>query len=41
VDVSDVGRNLLIFFVKTKIEKMFKIILKQHRLFRSLHARRQ
>jgi hypothetical protein len=28
VGVSDVGRNLLIFSVKTKIEKMSKIILK-------------
>jgi hypothetical protein len=37
----DVGRNLLIFLVKTKIEKMSKIILKQHRLIRSIHVRRQ
>jgi hypothetical protein len=36
VGVSDVGRNLLIFSVKTKIEMMSKIILKQHRLIRSL-----
>jgi hypothetical protein len=32
----DVGWNLLIFSVKTKIEKMSKIILKQRRLIRSL-----
>jgi hypothetical protein len=38
---SDVGRNLLIFSVKTKIEKMSKIILKQHRLIRSLPVCRQ
>jgi hypothetical protein len=41
VGVSDVGRNLLIFSMKTKIENMFKIILKQHRLIRSLPIRRQ
>jgi hypothetical protein len=28
----DVGRNLIIFSVQTKIEKMPKIILKQSRL---------
>jgi hypothetical protein len=41
VGVSDVGWNLLIFSMKTKIEKMFKIILKQHRLIRSLPIHRQ
>jgi len=41
VGVSDVGRNLLIFSMKTKIEKMSKIILKQHHLIRSLPIRRQ
>jgi hypothetical protein len=41
VGVSDVGRNLLIFSMKTKIENMFKIILKQHRLIRSLPIRGQ
>jgi hypothetical protein len=40
-NLFDVGRNLLIFSMKTKIEKMFKIILKQHRLIRSLPIRRQ
>jgi hypothetical protein len=39
--LTDVGRNLLIFSMKTKIEKMFKIILKQHRLIRSLPIRGQ
>jgi hypothetical protein len=34
-NIIDVGRNLLIFSMKTKIEKVFKIILKQHRLIRS------
>jgi hypothetical protein len=41
VGVSDVGQNLLIFLVKTKIEKMSKIILKQIRLIRNLPVRRQ
>jgi hypothetical protein len=37
----NVGRNLLIFSMKTKIEKMSKIILKQHCWIRSLPVRRQ
>jgi len=37
----NVGRNLLIFSMKTKIEKMSKIILKQHCWIRSLLVRRQ
>jgi hypothetical protein len=41
VGVSDVGHNLLIFSMKTKIEKVFKIILKQYRLIRSLPIRKQ
>jgi hypothetical protein len=36
VGVSDVGRNLIIFSVQTKIEKMPKIILKQTHLIRSI-----
>jgi hypothetical protein len=34
VGVSDVGRNLIIFSVQTKIEEMPKIILKQSRLIK-------
>jgi hypothetical protein len=41
VGVSNIGRNLLIFALKTKIEKMSKIILEQDRLIISLHVRRQ
>jgi hypothetical protein len=41
VGVSDVGRNLIIFSVQTKIEEMPKIILKQSRLIRSLPVCRQ
>jgi hypothetical protein len=41
VGVSDVGRNLLIFSVKTKMEKMSKIFLEQRRLIRSLPILRQ
>jgi len=41
VGVSDVGRNLIIFSVQTKIEKMPKIILKQSRLIRSIPVCRQ
>jgi hypothetical protein len=39
--IYDIGRNLLIFSLKTKIEKMSKIILEQHRFIRSLPVRRQ
>jgi len=41
VGVSDVGWNLIIFSVQTKIEEMPKIILKQSRLIKSLPVRRQ
>jgi hypothetical protein len=41
VGVSDVGRNLIIFSVQTKIEELPKIILKQSRLIRSLPVCRQ
>jgi hypothetical protein len=41
VGVFDVGRNLVIFSVKTKIEKMSKIILEQGRLIINLPVFRQ